>query len=125
MLAALNLVAILFGVATGGLVASLLALGLGGALSVLGLAEGPDVGLVLGILGGLGTGGWVAGARAKHSSRFHGAVTGLLLAFLIMVIARLGGSAASTLTVIWLAVISVVVSGATGWLSGRRKDIPT
>jgi hypothetical protein len=47
-------------------------------------------------------------------------ITGLLLAFAIMVIARLGGSPAPTPTVIWLAVVSVAVAGFFGWLAGRR-----
>jgi hypothetical protein len=48
-------------------------------------------------------------------------VTGLLLAFVMMVIARLGGSTAGTWTILWLALVSVVTSGLAGWLAGRRK----
>lgn len=94
MLAALNFIALIFGVAAGGLVASLLAVALGGSLAIMGVDAGPDIGLVLGVVGGLFTGGWVAGRRANHSERFHGMVTGLLLAFIVIVIARLGGSPA-------------------------------
>ncbi|MCZ6630774.1 MAG: hypothetical protein O7D28_05440, partial [Actinobacteria bacterium] len=56
------------------------------------------------------------------SERFHGAVTGLLIAFLIMVIARFGGSPAPTPTVVWLAALSILVSGVAGWLAGRKKS---
>lgn len=124
MLAALNLGAVLFGVASGGLVASLLALGLGAGLTLAGLDEGAGIGLVVGIVAGLATGGWVAGRRSRHSSRFHGAVTGLALAGLIMVVARLGGSPATTGTILWLALIAMVVSGAAGWLAGRDAGDP-
>lgn len=121
MLAALNLGAVLLGVATGGLVASLVGLLLGGGLAIAGVDSGPGIGLVAGVLAGLGAGGYVAGSRARHSSRFHGAVTGLVMAFLVMVIAVLGGSPASTLSVIWLAALSVLVAGVSGWLGGRRR----
>ena len=121
MLAALNLGAVALGVASGGLAASVLALVLGGTLTVIGVDGGADIGLIIGILFGLGAGGWIAGTKAKHSERFHGSITGLALAFGIMLIARLGGSPAQTLTVVWLAVLSVVVSGLAGWLAGRRK----
>ena len=125
VLAALNLGAILLGIATGGLTASLLALAIGGLLTLTEVASGADIGLVVGVLVGLSAGGWVAGSRAKHSSRFHGAVTGLALAFVIMAVARYGGSPATTFTVVWLALFSVVVAGLFGWLAGRRKPTPT
>ena len=123
MLAALNFAAIALGVAGGGLATSVLALTISGALALAGVDTGPDIGLVLGVLTGLLTGGWVAGSRAVHSERFHGMVTGLALAFIVVVIARLGGSPASTPVVIWLAVLSVAISGLGGWLAGKRKTV--
>ncbi len=121
MLAALNIGAVALGVASGSLTASVFALVVGGGLTVAGIEAGSDIGLVIGVLVGLGLGGWVAGTKAKHSERFHGAVTGLLIAFLIMLIARFGGSPAPTPTVVWLAALSILVSGVAGWLAGRRK----
>ena len=121
MLAALNIGAVALGVASGSLTASVFALVVGGGLTVAGIETGSDIGLVIGVLVGLGLGGWVAGTKAKHSERFHGAVTGLLIAFLIMVIARFGGSPAPTPTVVWLAALSILVSGVAGWLAGSRK----
>lgn len=121
----MNLGAVLVGVAAGGLSASIAALLLGGGLAVLGVEGGPGIGLVVGVLLGLGVGGWVAGARAKHSNRFHGAVTGLVMAFLVMAIAVLGGSPASTPTILWLAVLSAVIAGLAGWLAGRHKASPS
>lgn len=121
MLAALNVAAVALGVAAGGLAASLLALVVSGVLAVIGVDSGPDIGLVTGILAGLAVGGWVAGKRAIHSHRFHGMVTGLVLAFMIMVIARLGGSTAGAPTIIWLAVVSIIISGIFGWVAGRHS----
>lgn len=111
----------MLGVAAGGLAASVLALIISGLLTIAGVTSGADVGLIIGVLSGLAAGGWVSGARSVHSHRFHGMVTGLLLAFIVLVIARLGGSAAPTLTVVWLAVVSVSVAGLAAWLAGRRK----
>jgi hypothetical protein len=122
MLAALNFGGVALGVAAGGLTASLVALLAGGLLSIVGVETGPDMGLAIGVVTGLAAGGWVSGARAAHSHRFHGMVTGLLLAFVIVVIARFGGSPASTSTVIWLAVVAIATSGLFGWLAGRRDE---
>jgi hypothetical protein len=121
MLAALNIVAIGLGLGAGGLSATLLALALGGLLTVIGVEDGADIGLVAGVVSGLAVSGWVSGRLARHSERFHGSVTGLILAGLIVVVARMGGSPAPTVTVIWLAVVAAVVAGLTGWLAGRRK----
>jgi hypothetical protein len=121
MLAALNFGVVLVSVAAGGLTASLVSLALGGILSMSGVEEGAGIGLVVGIVAGFLVGGWVAGARSAHSHRFHGMITGLLLAFVIVIVARLGGSPASTTSVIWLAVVSIALSGLSGWLAGARK----
>ncbi len=123
MLAALNLGAVALGVATGGLAASILSVALGAGLGFAGFDWGPDAGLVAGVLAGLLIGGWIAGWRALHSERFHGAVTGLLLAFVLVVVARFGGSPAGAATVVWLALLAVVASGSAGWLAGRRKAV--
>jgi len=121
VLAALNIGAVALGVAAGGLTASIVGLVTSGLLTVIGLESGADIGLIVGILSGLAAGGWLAGRRSVHSHRFHGMVTGLILAFMVMVIARLGGSPANTVTVIWLALLSILVSGVAGWLAGRRR----
>ena len=123
MLAALNIAAVGLGLGAGGLSATILALVVGGLLSVIGVESGADIGLVIGVGFGLAVSGWVSGRLARHSERFHGAVTGLLLAGLIIVVARMGGSPAPTVTVIWLALLAATVAGSTGWLAGRRKRI--
>jgi putative membrane protein (TIGR04086 family) len=121
MIAALNFGAVIGGVAAGALSASLLALLFGSVLTLVGLDNGDGIGLVVGIVLGLASGGWVAGSRANHSERFHGMVTGLLLAFVVVAVARLGGSTASTLVVVWQAFLAVVISGLAGWWAGRNK----
>ncbi|HEU4895841.1 MAG TPA: TIGR04086 family membrane protein [Acidimicrobiia bacterium] len=121
MIAALNFGAVLGGVAAGALSASLFALLFSSILTLAGLENGDGIGLVVGIVLGLATGGWVAGSRANHSERFHGMVTGLLLAFVVVVVARLGGSDASTLVVVWQAFLAIVISGFAGWWAGRKK----
>jgi hypothetical protein len=121
MLAALNLAAVGLGVGAGALAATVAGLAVGGALTLLGVAEGGDIGLIVGIILGLAVAGWVAGRLARHSERFHGSVTGLGLAGLMIVVARLGGSPAGSASVIWLAILAAFVSGLFGWLAGRRK----
>lgn len=121
MLAALNLAAVGLGVGAGGLTATVLALALGGLLTVFEVDNGADIGLVVGVIGGLAVAGWVSGSMARHSERFHGAVTGLVLAGVIILVARLGGSPAATTSVVWLAVVAAFTAGLTGWLAGRRK----
>jgi len=122
MLAALNLAAVGLGVGAGGLSATVAAFVISALLTLIGVDEGPDIGLFAGVIIGLAVAGWVAGRMARHSERFHGAVTGLLLAGLVIVLARLGGSPASTASVLWLALLSAVVSGAAGWWAGVRKQ---
>ena len=121
VLAALNVGAVGLGVAAGGLSASVIGFGLSWLLTILGVDSGPDLGLIIGVFAGLAAGGWIAGLRAKHSERFHGAVTGLVLAFIIMLIAVLGGSPAPTSSILLLALISIFIAGLSGWLAGRRK----
>lgn len=123
MLATLNLGAVILGVGAGGLTASLVALGLSTGLGLLGIDGGPVIGVLIGVVAGFASGGWIAGWRARHSHRFHGMVTGLLLAFMVVIVARFGGSAAPTWVVVWQAVLAVAVSGLAGWLAGRRRAI--
>lgn len=121
VLAALDVVAVGLGLGAGGLTATLVAFGLGAGLALAGVEGGEDVGLVVGILTGMAAAGWVSGRMAPHSERFHGAVTGLVLAGLLVVVARLGGSPAAPMAVAWLAVIAAVVAGGFGWWAGKRK----
>ncbi|MDP9494324.1 MAG: hypothetical protein M3P87_03705 [Actinomycetota bacterium] len=121
MLAALNIAAVGLGVGAGGLSATIAAFAISAALSLAGVDSGPEIGLICGVVVGLAVAGWVSGRLANHSERFHGAVSGLLLAGLVIVLAVRGGSPGSTPSVLWLALLSSVVGGTAGWLAGRRK----
>lgn len=121
MLAALNFGAVAIGAVAGSLAASVVGLLVGFGLNFVGVESGPDIGLVVGVITGLLVGGWVSGSLARHSARFHGAITGLLMATLIILIARLGGGPEATGAVLGLAVLSAVVAGLSGWLAGRGK----
>jgi hypothetical protein len=122
MLAALNLGAVALGIASGGLAASLVAFLTGGALTLLDVEGGADMGLVVGVLVGFIVAGYVSGLRSSHSPRFHGQVSGLGLAAIVVLVARLGGSPAPTTTILWLALLAIVVSGLTAWYAGRRRS---
>lgn len=122
MLAALNFGALSMAIAAGALSASVLGVLVSVGLTVAGVESGADIGLAIGVFSGMAIAGWVAGTRSVHSHRFHGMVSGLVLSFVILVIARLGGSPAPTGSVVWLAVVSVVVAGLFGWLAGRRRS---
>lgn len=124
VLAALNFGALALGVASGALTASLAGVLISSLLTVIGVESGPDIGLVVGILLGLAIGGWVSGRRSVHSHRFHGMVTGLALATLIILVARMGGSPADTSSIIWLIVLSIAIAGFSGWWAGRKRNKP-
>jgi hypothetical protein len=79
------------------------------------------VGLVVGIVSGLAVGGWLSGNRSAHSHRFHGSVTGLLLAFVVVVVARFGGSPREYRDCSVAGLVSIVIGGLAGWLGGRRR----
>jgi hypothetical protein len=121
MLAALNLAAVGLGVGAGGLSATVAAFAFSLLLTFAG-ADTPDLGLLVGIIIGFAVGGWVAGRLAPNSERFHGAVSGLLLAGLYIVVASLGGGNVATGSVLGIALMAVVVAGGAGWLAGRRKQ---
>jgi hypothetical protein len=75
--------------------------------------------LTLSLLVGLIAGGWIAGRVAPFNGRFHGSLSGLLIAGVVIVISRLGGSPAPTSQVLLLAAIAIFVGGLTGWVARR------
>ncbi len=125
MLAALNLGAVVLGVAAGCLTSTIVTLALGLGLGLVGVDGAAGIALVVGIAAGLVTGGYLAGRRAVHSERFHGMITGLLITFVLVIGARLQGSEAPVTSVLWLAVLSIAIAGLAGWLAGRRKTTRT
>jgi hypothetical protein len=108
------------GAGAGLLVATGVGLLVAGALTLLGVDDGPDLGLLVGIVGGLAGAGALAGRLAPVVPRFHGSLAGLGVAAVVLVVARLGGSPASAPRVVVLAVLAIVVGGIGGVLGGRR-----
>jgi hypothetical protein len=117
MLGAISVRAVLAGVGGGTLIAAVVYL-IGYLLIT------PTTGellLVIALLVGLAAGGWMAGRLAPFNGRFHGSLSGLLIAGAVIVISRLGGSPAPVSQVLLLAAIATFVGGLTGWLAKRRS----
>ena len=121
MLATLRFQAVLLGVGAGALVATLFAVVSAVVLTALGVEDGAAVGLAPSIVAGFVAGGVVAGRGATVSHRFHGSVTGLVIAGLVVAVARLGGSPAPTPQVLLIALLGVVAGGLGGAIAGRRR----
>lgn len=129
MLAVLRLRAILLGLAAGCLVSAVLFI-IGLLIARLTRAEAaPGLSLSVSLIAGLFSAGYAAGHMAPVNGRFHGSITGLGVAAIVIVVARLGGSPAPTGQVLLLALIAIVLGGLGGWLGGRRRyngaDEPT
>ena len=121
MLGTLRISAVMVGTAGGTLTAA--AVFLVGLLiaRLVGADEGPAVVLSISLLAGLAGGGYLAGRVAPFNGRFHGSVTGLAMATVVLVISIFGGSPAPTGQVLLLAVLAIVIGGFSGWLGGRRR----
>lgn len=120
MLAALRIPALIMGLGSGALAATIVSLLAAVAFQLAGAEGGARAGLVPGMIVGFAVGGYVAGRMAFHSHRFHGSVTGLGLTTLVVFVARGGGSEANITQVLILAVIGIVVGGISGTFAGRR-----
>ena len=121
MLGVLRISAVMIGTAGGALVSGAVFL-IGALVSRLaGADEGPAIALSVSLLAGLAGGGYLAGRVAPFNGRFHGSVTGLAMAAIVLFIAVMGGSPAPTGQVVLLALIAIVVGGIAGWLGGRRR----
>ncbi len=125
MLAALSIPAVIAGVASSGLAATIVGLAVGGVLSVVGVGNGANIGLILGVVSGLFAGGWVAGRLAIHSERFHGAISGLLFGGILILLASLSSTSASIFNVLVLALVSILFGGFGGVVGGRRSPAET
>lgn len=121
MLGVVRISAVMIGTAGGTLLGA--AIFLTGLLvaRLVGADGGPAVLLPVSLLAALSGGGFLAGRVAPFNGRFHGSVTGLVVAAVVLVISILGGSPAPTGQVALLAVIAIVVGGFSGWLGGRRR----
>jgi putative membrane protein (TIGR04086 family) len=81
--------------------------------------------LSLSLLLGMVAGGYLAGRLAMVNPRFHGSITGLVLAALTVIIAVRGGSPAPLGAVLLLAVVAILAGGLGGTWGGRRVRIVT
>ena len=118
MLAAVSLSSIALGIGAGGLAASLIG-------TVLTFAfDGSEwvfsYGIILGWAVGLGLGGWMAGRRAPHSGRFHGAITGLLLAGLVVLTSQREVSEVDAFGLFGLYALSAAISAVSGSIAHAR-----
>ena len=121
MLGTVRISAVMVGTAGGALVAGAVFL-LGLLIArLVGAEEGPALVLSFSLLAGLTGGGYLAGRVAPFNGRFHGSITGLAMAAVVLLISILGGSPAPTSQVVLLAAIAIVVGGFAGWLGGRRR----
>ena len=121
MLGILRFSVVMLGAAAGALLsAAAFLIGLLVARAV-GAEEGPVLTLTVSLLVGLAGGGYLAGRLAPVNGRFHGSVTGLIMAAVVVVLSILGGSPAPVGQVGLLAFIAIVVGGTSGWLGGRRR----
>ena len=121
MLGTVRISAVMIGTAGGVLMAAVVFL-VGLLIARLaGADEGPALVLSASLLAGLAAGGYLAGRVAPFNGRFHGSITGLGIAAVVVIISILGGSPAPTSQVVLLAAIAIVVGGLSGWLGGRRR----
>lgn len=121
VIASLRFLAVALGVGIGSLAATVLALVFWGVLTLVGFEDAPLAGLAAAVIVGFGVSGYSAGRLAPHTHRFHGAVAGLGLAGLVLIMARLGGSPAPLGQVLLLFLLGTVIGGASGIAGGRRR----
>lgn len=114
-------IAISVGGGAGFLSAALLAVLAWAALAAFRVSEPVTAAIVVGVLGGLLIGGFVAG-RLSHRSVFHGSLTAVLAGTAITILALGEGSTASPLILGGFISGSAVIGGVGGWLAGRRKQ---
>ncbi|HKZ21255.1 MAG TPA: hypothetical protein VJQ57_14245 [Acidimicrobiia bacterium] len=82
------------------------------------------IGLTASVLIGFGLGGFVAGSLAPVNGRFHGSITSLVVAGIVVGVAGLGGSPTPLGSVLLLALIAIVTGGISGAIGGRRAKEP-
>ncbi|MGH8957613.1 MAG: DUF3792 family protein [Acidimicrobiia bacterium] len=123
MLGILRPKAILLGIA-GGLLGSGLTFALVAIVARLSASETiAGIALTASVLIGFGLGGYVAGRLASVNGRFHGSITALIVAGIVIAVASLGGSPAPLGSVLLLAVIAIVIGAIGGIVGSRRASI--
>lgn len=109
----------MLGVGLGVLALALSALALWLILSAVGVEGAAGAATTFATLVGFIVAGWVSGRRAPTSFPFHGALAALILALAVMVTSIFGGSPAPTGQVLLLALLAIVLGGASATLSSR------
>ncbi|MGH8925413.1 MAG: hypothetical protein ACRDWA_12360 [Acidimicrobiia bacterium] len=123
MLGVLRPKAILIGIG-GGVLGSGLTFALAALVARLARSETmAGVALMLSVLVGFGLAGFVAGRMAPVNGRFHGSVTALIVAGMVVATATIGGSPAPLGSVLLLALIAIVIGGIGGSLGARRSRV--
>ena len=121
MLGVLRVEAVLLGLAAGALGSGLIFL----ALVFLARAARSEtlagLALTIAVLLGMAVAGFVAGQMARVNGRFHGSITALVLAAVVVVVSRLGGSSTPISAVLLLAVTATLIGGVAGTIGYRRR----
>lgn len=119
MLAAVRWRAVLVGFGFGLLAVAAISLALWFTFSALNMEGATAAATALGTVAGFGVAGWLAGRRASHSHWFHGAISALGIALVVVVTAVRGGSPAPTGQVLLLAGLAIALGALGGVLGGR------
>jgi len=80
------------------------------------------IALTASVLIGFGLGGYLAGRLASVNGRFHGSITALVVAGIVIAVAGLGGSPAPLESVLLLALIAIVIGGIGGIVGNRQAS---
>lgn len=124
MLGVLSPKAILLGTA-GGLLGSGLAFAFVATVARFASSETlAGIALTASVLIGFGLGGFVAGRMSPVNGRFHGSITALVVAGIVIAVASLGGSPTPLGSVLLLALIAIAIGGIGGAIGGRRSNEP-
>lgn len=120
MLAAVRWNAVLMGAGVGILAVAVVSLILWLLLSTLDVAGAVGAATTFGMVAGFAAGGWIAGRRATFSPWFHGALSSLGIALIVIVTSLRGGSPAPTSQVILLATLAISLGSLFGFLSAKQ-----
>jgi len=121
VLGILRVEAIVIGVAAGalgsGLIFALLVL----LARAVGSEDLAGLALTVAVILGMSVAGFVAGRMARVNGRFHGSITALVLAAVVVIVSRLGGSPTPIAAVLLLAFAAIVIGGVSGTIGYRRR----
>ena len=120
MLTAVRWNAVLMGAGVGILALAVVSLILWLLLSALGVDGAVGAATTFGMVAGFAAAGWIAGRRATFSPWFHGALSALGIALVVIVTSLRGGSPAPTPQVLLLAALATSLGSLFGFLSAKQ-----